>query len=287
VSDRVFILGAGRAGRGLARALRASGVDIVGLHGTRADDAGGVTAGTMPRAVSSATVVLVAVRDAQLDAAIREVARAPLSGSAVVLHASGGAEPRALEGLRSAGRAAGTFHPLVPLADPDRASEVLNGAWIGIDGDAPALEASRRLASRLSAHTVLIPQGAKARYHAAAVFAANFPTVLAAIAHRLLRDAGIPDADGWDAVLHLMVAAVGNIHANRPAEALTGPIVRGDVDTVDHHLEALAGDREATDIYRAISRAALALAREAGTDAEMLARISEILKENKTTAVNQ
>lgn len=281
MSDRLFILGAGRAGRGLARALRASGVEIVGLHGTHADDADGITAGTIPSAVSGASVVLIAVRDAQLDAAIREVVRAPLGSSAVVLHASGGAEPRALEGLRSAGRAAGTFHPLVPLADPERAAEVLNGAWIGIDGDAPALEASRRLASRLSAHTVLIPQGAKARYHAAAVFAANFPTVLAAIAHRLLRDAGIPDADGWDAVLHLMVAAVGNIHANRPAEALTGPIVRGDVETVGHHLEALARDREAADIYRAISRAALELAREAGTNEQLLARISAIVKDEQ------
>jgi len=279
VSDRVFILGAGRAGRGLARALRASGVEVVGLHGTHADEAEGITAGVIPPSVSRATVVLVAVRDAQLDAALREIAKAPVSDGTVILHASGAAEPRTLEELRSDGRAAGTFHPLVPLSDPERAAEVLTGAWIGIDGDASALEASRRLARRLSAHTVLIPPGAKARYHAAAVFAANFPTVLAAIAHRLLRDAGIPDADGWDAVLHLMVAAVGNIHAHRPVDALTGPIVRGDVETVGHHLEALAGDREAADIYRAISRSALALAREAGTDAKLLARISEIVKE--------
>lgn len=279
MSDRVFILGAGRAGRGLARALRASGVEIVGLHGTRADAAEGITAGAIPRAAASATIVLIAVRDAQLDAALQEVAHAPIGNEAVILHASGGAEPRALEELRSAGWAAGTFHPLVPLADPARAVAVLAGAWIGIDGDPVALEASRRLAGQLSAHTVLIPAGTKARYHAAAVFAANFPTVLAAIAHRLLRDTGIPDRDGWDAVLHLMVAAVGNIHAHRPADALTGPIVRGDVETVGHHLEALADDREAADIYRAISRAALVLAREAGTNGALLARIAENLKD--------
>lgn len=253
-------------------------MDIVGLHGTRVEEAEGISAGTIPKAVGGATVVLIAVRDSQLDAAIREVAKAPINGLAVVLHASGGAEPRALDELRAGGRAAGTFHPLVPLADPERAAGLLKGAWIGIDGDSSALEASRRLASRLSAHTVLIPQGAKARYHAAAVFAANFPTVLAAIAHRLLRDAGIPDADGWDAVLHLMVAAVGNIHAHRPADALTGPIVRGDVETVGLHLDSLARDREASDIYRAISRAALGLARETGTDEQLLARISEIVR---------
>ena len=279
MSERVFVLGAGRAGQGLARALRAAGVDIIGLHGTQADSAKQITAGVIPKSIGHATVALVAVRDAQLDAALQEIAKAPLSDGAVILHASGGAEPRALNELRSRGRAAGTFHPLVPLSDPDRAAEVLRGAWIGIDGDAAALEVSRQLAARLSAHTVVIPAGTKARYHAAAVFAANFPTVLAAIAHRLLRDAGIPNADGWDAVLHLMVAAVGNIHAHRPADALTGPIVRGDVDTVAHHLESLAGDREALDIYRAMSRAALALAEEAGTNAELLDQIRTRLRE--------
>ena len=279
MSERVFVLGAGRAGQGLARALAASGVEVVGLHGTKADPERRITAGVIPKTVGDATVALVAVRDAQLDAALREIAQAALSERAVILHASGGAEPRALEELRARGRAAGTFHPLVPLSDPDRAADVLKGAWIGIDGDPRALDVSRQLAERLSAHTVVIPAGTKARYHAAAVFAENFPTVLAAIAHRLLRDAGIPRADGWDAVLHLMVAAVGNIHAHRPADALTGPIVRGDVDTVAHHLEALAGDREALDIYRAMSRAALELAEEAGTSPELLSQIRSRLDE--------
>ena len=63
--ERVFILGAGRAGRGLARALRASGAEIVGLHGTH-PEAGEdpVTAGPLPPTVSRADVILVTVRDA-------------------------------------------------------------------------------------------------------------------------------------------------------------------------------------------------------------------------------
>lgn len=277
--DRVFVLGAGRAGRGLARALRASGVEIVGVHGTRADVPEGITAGTIPAAVRQATIVIVAVRDAQLDAALRELIASSLAASAVILHASGGAEPRALEEIRSSGRAAGTFHPLVPLSDPERAASVLTNAWIGIDGDPAALEAGQRLAAKLSAHTMRIPAGEKARYHAAAVFAANFPTVLAAVAHRLLRGAGVPDGNSWDAVLHLMVASVANIHANRPVDALTGPIVRGDVETVARHLESLRSDPEAAAIYRSLSEAAVVMARDGGTDAVLLQRIAQVLKQ--------
>lgn len=281
MTDRVFVLGAGRAGRGLARALRASGVEIVGLHGTRGDKPEGITAGVIPANLAAATIAIVAVRDAQLDAALRELARAPLDPRAIVLHASGGAEPKALDELRASGRAVGTFHPLVPLSDPDRAAEVLRDAWIGIDGDPAALAASQRLASALSAHTMRIPPGQKARYHAAAVFAANFPTVLAAIAHRLLRDAGVPDGNSWDAVLHLMVASVGNIHAHRPVDALTGPIVRGDVETVKTHLASLGSDSDANAIYRALSQAALEMAREGGTDGALLQRIEDALKSSR------
>jgi predicted short-subunit dehydrogenase-like oxidoreductase (DUF2520 family) len=165
----------------------------------------------------------------------------------------------------------------VPLSDPDRAAEVLTNAWIGIDGDPNALDAGRRLAAVLGAHTMLIPPGQKSRYHAAAVFAANFPTVLAALAHRLLRGAGVPDGNSWDAVLHLMVASVGNIHAHRPVDALTGPIVRGDVDTVQHHLDALRDDPDANAIYRSLSTAALGMAREGGTDPALLERIAKAL----------
>lgn len=264
MSERVFIVGAGRAGRGLARALGASGVQVVGLHGTTASDDPPVTAGAIPPRIRKATVVLVTVRDAQLDAAITELTRAPLAKEAVVLHASGSTDPPTLELLRRAGHPCGTFHPLVPLADERRAADRLRGAWIGIDGDERARAMAASLARALGAHAVAIPPGEKPRYHAAAVFAANFPIVLAAIADRLLRESRISANDAWQAILHLMRTAVANVESQSPAEALTGPIARGDQDTVRAHVAALANDPEALAAYRALSRAALALARERG-----------------------
>ena len=161
-ADRVFVLGAGRAGRGLARALGASGVDVVALHGRRAEPAESpesaqpgepgalaVSAGRLPPSLGGATVVLVAVQDAALDAALEEILAAPPAPGAVLLQASGSAEPARFESARAAGFAAGTFHPLVPLADPRRAPALLRGSWVGVDGDAratrhPAGGASRR-----------------------------------------------------------------------------------------------------------------------------------------------
>src|SRR5688500_13732674 len=115
--DRVFILGAGRAGRSLARALRAGGVQITGLHGRHASAADGITAGAPPTSLGSATCVLVTVRDAQLDGALATLTTASIAPRAVVLHASGSTDPVGLAGLRRAGHACGTFHPLVALSD--------------------------------------------------------------------------------------------------------------------------------------------------------------------------
>ncbi|HEU4563809.1 MAG TPA: Rossmann-like and DUF2520 domain-containing protein [Gemmatimonadaceae bacterium] len=276
---RVFVLGAGRAGRGLTRALRASGVEVVGLHGRRdPGGADGVTVGALPPALARADVVLVAVRDEQLESALAELLAAPLTPDAVVLHASGSAEPAMLDAARASGHPAGTFHPLLPLAEPERAPALLRGAFIGIDGDEAARAAARVLAERLGARVVEIPAGAKARYHAAAVVASNFPVVLLDLATRLLAESGIEAAAARGAARSLFFAAVENLRHQEAADALTGPIVRGDVETVRRHRAALAGEPELLAAYNALSRGALRLARERGTPAEALRAMERLLE---------
>jgi len=262
VSERVFVLGAGRAGRGLARALRLGGVDVSGLHGRHAGDPEDrATVGALPDTIGGATTVLVTVRDAQLDAALRELARAPLRAEAVVLHASGSADPPALAGLRSLGHAAGTFHPLVPLSDPARAPALLRDAWIGLDGDDAARARGRALADALGAHTLDIPAGRKPLYHAAAVLVSNFPPVLLALGERAMADAGLPRDLARRALLPLWTAAADNARAATFPASLTGPAVRGDVDTVRANMEALAGDPTAQEVYRVMTDAIRELTR--------------------------
>lgn len=279
--ETVFVLGAGRAGRSLARALVFAGVDVVGLHGRHVDASTipAVTAGDIPDALGTASIVLVTVRDAQLGDALRQLAALKLAPGAVVLHASGAMDPPEAEALRARGHGVGTMHPLVPLADPLRAVELLRDAWIGVDGDATAIAAASVLATRLGAHPLTIPPGEKPRYHAAAVFAANFPVVVAALAERLLEEAGIAEGQARAATVGLMGAAVSNLEKGRPHDVLTGPIARGDVTSVRGHLSVLADDAPALAAYVTLSRAALTLAHERGTPAERLAEISEALDE--------
>ena len=281
MTERVLIIGAGQVGRGLYRAFRASGVEVLGLHGRR-PGSDTTSSGALPPAVFDANAIILAVRDEQIDDVLDDLIRAYGSGrrgrlasGTVVVHTSGGAEPTLLPELTKLGLSGGTFHPLVPFANADRAPDLLRRAWIGIDGDDQARATSRRLAGHIGARTLEIPPGGKAAYHASAVMSSNFPVVLAALAADLLVRLGIPERSAQQAVHSLMEGAIANLADASPAEALTGPIVRGDTETVMKHLAALRGDPDARAVYKRLSLAALSMAEQRGVDP---ARIQEMQK---------
>lgn len=283
MSERVFVLGAGRVGRGLASALRAAGIAITGVHGRVAGE-GATSHGALPDAMSDANVVIVAVRDAQLDEAMHSLVEASgrrpplLARAATVLHTSAASDPPASAELRARGHACGTFHPLMAFADRTHAGANLKDSWFGIAGDGAACADARRLAARLGARTVNIPPGAGAAYHAAAVFASNFTVVLAIIAERLLAEAGIASSPARQVTQSLMRGAMANLEdAAEPAAALTGPVLRGDVDTVRAHLAALRSDPAAERAYRALAAAALDVARSRGLGDRAADELRELL----------
>ena len=283
MSERVLIVGAGQVGRGLFRAFRASGIDVLGLHGRRAS-AWTTSSGTLPSVISDANTIVLAVRDNQIDDAIAELlnenqrgGRGRIASGTVVVHTSGGAEPELIPRLSEFGLSGGTFHPLIPFANPDRVPELMKRAWIGIDGDDPARSTSRRLAGHVGARTLDIPPGGKSAYHAAAVISSNFPVVLAALASHVLTSLGIPVNSAQRAVHGLMDTAVSNLAENSPVEALTGPLVRGETDTIVRHLSALRRDPEARAVYKRLSLSALEIAAQRGVAPEIIEEMRRAL----------
>lgn len=203
-------------------------------------------------------MVLLAVRDDAIEPAATELAASGAVRAAhVVLHLSGLRDVTPLAALRPSGAALGVLHPLQAIARPEAAPERLRGALAALTGDARAVAAAKPLAASIGLIPVHLAGTGKARYHAAAAIASNYLVVLAAVAERLMAEAGLP-ADAANAgVRALMAGTLANV-ADRGAAALTGPIARGDAATVRAHLAALPDDLR--DAYRALGRVALALA---------------------------
>src|SRR3989449_4624517 len=109
-----------------------------------------------------------------------------------------------------------------------------------------------------------VAANAKPIYHAGAVFASNYFVVVEAVAQRLLRLAGLSDAEAWQALRPLVAGTFDNLTGQGPLAALTGPVARGDTATLRRHIERLSRDDAL--LYRALGRAALELARARGVD---------------------
>jgi predicted short-subunit dehydrogenase-like oxidoreductase (DUF2520 family) len=245
-------------------------MEVLGLHGRRSS-AYTTSSGALPSNLGDANTVVVAVRDDEIDTAVGQLInslgeRNRISAGTVIVHTSGGAEPEFIPRLPEFGLSGGTFHPMIPFANAERVPELLRHAWIGIDGDDNARATSRRLAGHVGARTLEIPAGGKGVYHAAAVISSNFPVVLADIASRLYMSLGVPERSATQAVHGLIAGAVENLGDASPAEALTGPVVRGETETILHHLAALRGEPDAKAIYKRLSVAALEMAARRGVD---------------------
>jgi predicted short-subunit dehydrogenase-like oxidoreductase (DUF2520 family) len=99
--------------------------------------------------------------------------------------------------------------------------------------------------------------------------------VVEAIAHDLLRSAGLSGADAWAALVPLVRGTLDNLARHSPLEVLTGPVVRGDAATVSRHLDGLAGIE--LELYRRLGVAALDLARRRGLDGGAADRVARAL----------
>jgi predicted short-subunit dehydrogenase-like oxidoreductase (DUF2520 family) len=266
----VGLIGPGRAGIGLALALTQAGY-TVRLHGRKKKKVPSpltLTVGdgeTAPDWVASAGVVILAVRDDGIRPLAEALAAArAITAEHVVLHLSGVQGQEALGPLVSTRAALGSFHPLQTIVEPERAPARLKGSWAAVEGMPRAVEAAERLAQDMGMRPFRIATKAKAIYHAGAVFASNYLVVVEAIAQRLLRHAGLTDADAWAALRPLVEGTFENLGRIEPKDALTGPIARGDTATIMRHLESLTFDDGK--LYRELGRAALELAQKSGMD---------------------
>lgn len=252
-----LIVGAGRVGLQLARALHQHGGGLVGVvcrsqeSRTRAERALPISAVlTADRQLPASRRVLLAVRDRE----IPEVAafwRPALAPGTVVLHCSGALGPGVLAPLAEKGVNVGVFHPLLPFPHPLEPPVDFRGAAATLAGTPEAVAAGAELAQALEMLPVPVPELAWPSYHAAATLAGPLVYALLQAAQEQLQRAGFPPDRVPAAIASLAKAAVD--HATRGCgwSLLTGPVVRGDWTTVAAHEAALEPELRA--VYRALT----------------------------------
>lgn len=267
------IVGAGHVGRALGRVLVQHGgvrvQDVLTRSLASAEAAvsfiGAGRAVAAARDLRPAPLWMLAVPDDRIGAAAAMLAdlAAPLSlGGAVVFHCSGAKASAELAPLVAAGAHVASVHPIRSFADPQAVAQAFAGTFCGIEGDRAALALLAPVFEGAGARTVLIDAAAKTVYHAASVFASNYLVTVLDAALRAYRAAGIPEAVARELTAPLAGESLANVLRLGAETALSGPIARGDIDTVARQQAAVgAWDAPTGALYCALAEATRDLAR--------------------------
>lgn len=272
VSFPVAIFGAGRFGRALCGALKHAHARVVALgiregakpskeqKGLRAPIRAG--AAEFLSALHERTLVFVCVQDRNIYKAATELAACEGAKLHRYVHPCATKGPLALEALQQIGAQIGAFH-LLQSFGPSRY------AWQRIAGSFAAIEAVGKLkrelwavAKAVGALPFEIRGSQRAAYHAAAVLSSNAIVTLLDAGERILKNAGFERALAGKMLLPLTRGSLENVALLGSEQALTGPVVRGDAETVKSHLIALT--RQDRELYRSLMQAALELAIRSG-----------------------
>jgi len=230
----VAVVGSGKAAGALAASLKKARVRHM-RHVARSTDP-----------IGAADIVVLAV----IDAAIGEVARAVVERGArgLLVHMAGSLGLDALgeaSGLAARGCRRGALHPLASL---DGAAPIPRGPFAAVDADVDDdVAALSALAVRLGLEPGRVRADGRVRYHAGAVIAGNLATALVQLGVEQLVRAGVDADTARRGLAVLLRSTAERAFASPLPAALTGPVARGDNETIARHLQALSGaDDEVT-----------------------------------------
>ncbi|GAB6097411.1 Rossmann-like and DUF2520 domain-containing protein [Desulfatiferula olefinivorans] len=269
------IVGCGKVGITLARHLAQAGYIPKGFTSrtpasaqTAMETAGAGICTTDRAAVTEgADLVFITTPDGLIGQVCAEMADQGAFGpSHTVLHCSGSLPSTVLEPARKAGAHIGSVHPLQSFAADFGDHNPFAGIVMAVEGDEAAVEAGLDLAARLGSRGFCIQTEAKTLYHASAVVASNCLVTLVDFAYQLLAASGIGHKDAYTVLGPLIEGTLSNIKRVGPVKALTGPVVRGDAETVSAHLGAIAESLpHLSELYTILGRHTVDIARRRGT----------------------
>jgi len=283
---KVGVIGAGRVGAVLAHALRAAGHEIVSAAGE--SDASrnridtllpGIPVAKPSTVARKSDLLLLTVPDDMLPNVVAMLsASGAIHDGQYVVHTSGRHGLAVLEDAVAVGARPIALHPAMTFTGTDVDLPRLRDCVFGVTAEADEKPLTEQLVGDLGGRVMWVPEDRRTLYHAGLAHGANHLVTLVSEAMEILAAAGADDPAGT--LRPLLTAALDNA-LNAGDAALTGPIVRGDVNTVAAHLTDLAANApQSLPSYVALARATLD---RAVTDGRLLpiraARIQMLLDE--------
>lgn len=260
----IGFVGAGKVGCSLGKHFQMHGLQVAGYFSKSPSSAAEAAAftksvafGSLEGLVETCDAVFLTVPDGQIALVWQQLRLLPLAGK-MVCHCSGSLSSGVFDGIEETGACGYSVHPLLAVSDRFASYQELGQALFTVEGSPERLDEACAMVSSCGNVVQVIDKGAKVRYHAAAVVASNLVVGLESLAQDLLVDCGFTPENARMALTPLFLGNAEKVAAMGTEAALTGPVERGDADTVRQHLQELQG--QSRELYRLLSLATLDVA---------------------------
>jgi predicted short-subunit dehydrogenase-like oxidoreductase (DUF2520 family) len=291
---KVGFVGAGRAGTALALALRDKGYAVTAVSSRTpasswalAERVEGCTArGTAQQVADDCDLIFITTPDDTIETVAMDVRWKRGTG---VAHCSGAKSAAALEAAMEQGALIGSFHPMQTFPGTDQGGAELSGVAFAVEGPPPLMDTLKEMARGLGGWPVEIRPQDRALYHLSGFLACGSVVALIAQAAELWRAMGYSREQGLEVLLPILRTTVDNLGNQAIPASLTGPISRGDIGTVQRHLDALEDQAPSVlPLYCQIALGGATLAREkGGIDEAKEKELVDLLEERLSRARRQ
>jgi predicted short-subunit dehydrogenase-like oxidoreductase (DUF2520 family) len=260
----IAMVGPGSLGSAMARALHAAGYRVQEIvhHGRASASRAralarqlGARAAMAADAAFTADVVWICVGDAAIAQCAAELAAQSRWKGKIAFHSSGALGSHELKPLQQRGAAVASVHPMMTFVRSARPQ--LEGVTFAVEGDTRAVRVAKTIAHDLGGRAVNIDAKRKPLYHAFGAFTSPLIVATIAAAEQVARKAGLDRAAARAAIAPILRQTIANYFEHGPAGAFSGPLVRGDLETVRRHLNVLKAIPEARAAYVALARSAM------------------------------
>ncbi len=237
----------------LAYYFRGKGIDVSGFSSRREIKDSGIRQLCREDLIKSSGIIFITVTDSAIEAVWNEIKEYDLTDK-IICHCSGSLSSDIFFGANR--ESVCSVHPMLAFDSGHTSSENISRAFFTLEGGGYAVRTISELLNFTGNRFKTINKRDKAKYHAAACFASNFVVAVCDKAEELLSECGFDRHSAHEALVPLMRGNMENIISHGTAAALTGPAARGDMITIEKHMEALGKDRE---LYRALTSVIFAM----------------------------
>lgn len=268
---RIGIIGAGKVGTTLGKYLSIHGKNVTGFYSRThesADEAATFaeteTYSSLCKLVEESDVIFITTPDGVIPQVWGKLLHQDISNR-IICHFSGSLSSHVFSGREEAGASGISMHPMYAFSDKFHSYEQFHTAYLTLEGDPEAVAVMKPMWEAIGHHVLTLKAEDKIKYHAAAAMASNEMLGLMQASLDILSECGFSEKDSMALLTPLVQGNIASMLEKGCVNALTGPVERGDAQTVRKHLQALEGSK-AGKIYQSLGSTMVELAKRRNPD---------------------